>query len=273
MSLAPKPSVADVDEAVVRLGLRSDGTTFSSLSSLLRPVILDGHPAFLKVTNEPEELAGARALERWAGHGAVRVLRRNHNAIVLERAGPSLRSVASSDQNATAILCSVAARLHARTPTDLRGFPTLRRWFQSLFIDETPRFEPVREIADQLLARPDRRVLLHGDIHAENVLDGGGRGWLAIDPKGIVGARAFDYCNIFTNWTLEQVISNFEARLRVVSAVTGIDCLDLLRWIASWSALSGLWHLESGHEVAAALPHAVTDLALRRLRQNGGLSH
>ena len=268
--LAPKPSVADVDEAVVRLGLRSDGGTFSSLSSLLRPVTLDGRPAILKVTNEPEELAGVRALERWSGHGAVRVLRRNHNAIVLERAGPSLRSVANSDQDSTAILCGVGARLHARTPTDLHGFPTLQRWFRSLFVDETPRFDPVREIAVDLLARSGSQVLLHGDIHAENVLDGGGRGWLAIDPKGIVGAREFDYCNIFTNWTLEQVIGNFDARLRTVSVGAGIEYLDLLRWIASWSALSGIWHLEGGDEAAAALPHAVTDLALGRLREHDG---
>lgn len=268
MPPVPKPSVADVDEAVVRLGLRSDGATFSSLSSLLRPVTLDGRSALLKVTYEPEELAGARALERWSGRGAVRVLRRDRNAIVLERAGPSLRSVVSSDEEATSILCGVAARLHAQTPDDLDGFPTLQRWFRSLFIDATPRFDPVRQIAAGLLERPTSPVLLHGDVHAENVLDGGRRGWLAIDPKGIVGAREFDYCNIFTNWTLEQAIENFDARLRVVSIATGIECLDLLRWIASWSALSGIWHLEGGDEAAAAFPHAVTELALGRLRRH-----
>lgn len=265
MPLAPKPSLADVDQAVLRLGLRPDGATFSSLSSLLRPVLLDGQPAVLKVTNEPEELAGARALERWAGQGAVRVLRRDDNAIVLERAGPTLSSVAISDQDTTATLCGVAARLHHHTLTDRDGFPTLRRWFRSLLTDRTPRFDTVREMAEGLLAGSGSRVLLHGDIHAENVVDGAERGWLAIDPKGIVGAREFDYCNIFTNGTRPEIIGNFDARLRAVSVAAGIEVPDLLRWIACWSTLSGIWHLEDGNQVAAALPHAVTDLALDRL--------
>jgi aminoglycoside/hydroxyurea antibiotic resistance kinase len=41
--------------------------------------------------------------------------------------------------------------------------------------------------------------VLHGDLHHGNVLDFGLRGWLAIDPKGLLGERGFDFANIFTN--------------------------------------------------------------------------
>jgi streptomycin 6-kinase len=269
---APKPSTADLDEAVVRLGLQPDGAPFRSLSSLACRVTLDGRPVFLKVTNEQEELAGTRALERWDGNGAVRMLARSDNAIVLERAGQTLRSLVIEDGAATRVLCDVADRLHRHSPTHLDEFPTLRTWFRSLFADTTPRFDPVRTIATRLLDQVTLPVLLHGDLHHENVLDGGERGWLAIDPKGIVGAREFDYCNIFTNWTPQQTIEHFDSRLGIVASTAGIDRVDLLRWIASWSALSGIWHLEDGHQESASVPHAITDLALNRLSATGGVS-
>ncbi|MGH7918781.1 MAG: aminoglycoside phosphotransferase family protein [Candidatus Dormibacteraceae bacterium] len=265
MPLAPAPSTRDVDGAVVRLGLQRDGDPFRSLSSLVCRVTVEGRPAFLKVTNEPEELTGARALQKWAGHGAVRVLARDGNAMVLERAGATLRSSVADDIAATQVLCAVARRLHAHTPTGLQEFPALRRWFASLFADTTPRFDRVRAIADRLLDRVTAPVLLHGDLHQENVLDGGDRGWLAIDPKGIVGAREFDYCNIFTNWTRQQALRHFDTRLDLVTRIAAIDRADLLRWIAAWSALSGIWHLEDRHPAPASFPHAITDLALARL--------
>jgi hypothetical protein len=50
-----------------------------------------------------------------------------------------------------------------------------------------------------LVCRIERRdvVVLHGDMHHENILKFSSRGWLAIDPKGLVGERGFDYANIF----------------------------------------------------------------------------
>ncbi len=42
-------------------------------------------------------------------------------------------------------------------------------------------------------------ALMAGDLHHRNILDFGSRGWLAIDPKGILGERGFDFANIFCN--------------------------------------------------------------------------
>ena len=213
----PQPTRDDLTDAVIRLGLQLDGDPFRSLSSLVCLVTHEGRPAFLKVTNQPEELVGVRALEQWDGNGAVRVLARDGNAILLERAGQTLHSLVTDDASATQVLCDAAHRLHTNSPTDLDGFPTLQTWFSSLFGDTTPRFDQVRVIADRLLEHTTPPVLLHGDLHHENVLNGGDRGWLAIDPKGIRGAREFDFCNIFTNWTPQEAIGHFDARLDLVA--------------------------------------------------------
>jgi streptomycin 6-kinase len=50
-----------------------------------------------------------------------------------------------------------------------------------------------------LLAAPQDVCALHGDLHHGNVLDFKERGWLAIDPKGLIGDRGFDFANIFCN--------------------------------------------------------------------------
>ena len=39
-------------------------------------------------------------------------------------------------------------------------------------------------------------VVCHQDFHGGNVLAGGERGWLAIDPKPLVGERAFDLASL-----------------------------------------------------------------------------
>ena len=45
------------------------------------------------------------------------------------------------------------------------------------------------ETAQALLADPRERSVLHGDLHHDNALDFGARGWRAIDPKGLIGER------------------------------------------------------------------------------------
>jgi streptomycin 6-kinase len=45
------------------------------------------------------------------------------------------------------------------------------------------------------LTAPREEGVLHGDLHHDNVLDFGRRGWLAIDPHGLFGERGFDYAN------------------------------------------------------------------------------
>ncbi|TCN50414.1 streptomycin 6-kinase [Rhodococcus sp. SMB37] len=265
--LIPTPSTVDLENAAARLGFKLAGTPFRTQTSLLCPVTFEGQRGFVKVTNDPEELTGARALEKWAGNGAVRVLARQGNAVVLEYAGLPVRSVIPDDTAATTVLCAVAERLHSHTPEGFDGFPTLQRWFSSLFADTDSRFDHIREIADRLLGRSDRPVLLHGDLHHDNVLYTPRRGWLAIDPKGLAGPREFDYCNIFTNPTPHVAVGRFDSRVKAIADTAGIDPVDLLRWIACWGALSGIWHLEDGEVARASLPHAIAALAMERLGQ------
>lgn len=253
-----------------RLGVQLEGEPFATRACLLCWVRCGGEAGVLKMSHEEEEIAGPEALQWWSGEGAVRVLLRDGNAVVLERAGVALRQAMSDDVRATEVMCEVIERLHRRSRVERpQGFPALRPWMRSLLEDGSPRFDEARRYAIELLDADREPVLLHGDLHSENVLQGRGGEWLAIDPKGLVGPRAFDYCNLFTNWTLDESVAHFERRLAQVAQRARLERDELLRWIVAWSALSGLWYLEDGGAAEAAYPHAVMELALARLARRG----
>ena len=51
-------------------------------------------------------------------------------------------------------------------------------------------------LVDELVGTAERAVLLHQDLHVGNILRDEVRGWLAIDPKPLVGDPAFDAASL-----------------------------------------------------------------------------
>ena len=142
----------------------------------------------LKIALEKEERRGCRLMAWWQGEGAARVLAEDDGVLLLERATGtrSLAAMARSgqDDEATRILCEANSRLHrhrAPLPPDL---VPLTDWFEPLLEaqDQGGVIAEGRSVARELLERQQEIVVLHGDIHHENVLDAGPRGWIVIDP-------------------------------------------------------------------------------------------
>jgi streptomycin 6-kinase len=240
--------------------LHPDGPAIASRHARLLPVQGPDGPAMLKLVRHPEERGGGAVMEWWMGVGAARILAREGDALLLERAcgTRSLSAMArgGKDDEACRILCAVAARLHvprAAPPPPLVG---LARWFEPLLHAAAAHggvLARSAEAARALLAEPREQVVLHGDLHHDNVLDFGPRGWLAIDPKGLLGERGFDLANIFTNPDLEDPTRpvgtdprRFARRLEVVAEAAGMERTRLLRWILAWTGLSATWFLADG---------------------------
>jgi len=97
--------------------------------------------------------------------------------------------------------------------------------------------------------------VLHGDIHHQNILDFGADGWLAIDPKGLLGEHYFDYANIFCNPNEETAMKpgRLERQARVISERAGLDYQRLLQWGLAYAGLSAAWHFEEGSNADLAL--------------------
>jgi streptomycin 6-kinase len=247
-------------------------------SSWILPVRLGLTAAVLKVARTPDEQAGYRLMSWWDGDGAARVLASDDGALLLERAAgvQSLAHMARTGQDdlACRILCRAAAQLHAPragSPPDLHP---LDRWFAPLF-ELAPNhglLAPAAEMARELLAHPRDVRPLHGDLHHDNVLDFAERGWLAIDPHGLVGERTFDFANIFTNPDLADPTRPvatrpgcLETRLRVVTEETGVEAARMLQWIVAWTGLSAAWFLGDGDRVGAGIDLQINASARRLL--------
>jgi streptomycin 6-kinase len=121
------------------------------------------------------------------------------------------------------------------------------------------------ETAADLLATQRDVVVLHGDMHHENVLRFGSRGWLAIDPKGLVGERGFDYANIFCNPDSETATmpGRLVRQTRVVAEAAGLERSRLLAWILAWAGLSAAFSFEDGASAGCAL--RIAELAAAEL--------
>jgi streptomycin 6-kinase len=260
------------DDHLARWGLTADGEPIATRSSDLLPVRLAGVPAMLKIAREAEERWGGLLMGWWGGDGAARVLAQEGDALLLERAAGqgSLAEMARGgrDDEASRIICAVAARLHAPRRSPPPELIPLPRWFEALE-PAAARHGGILSLAAatgrELLAEPQEVVVLHGDIHHGNVLDFGARGWLAIDPKRLVGDRGFDFANLFCNPDL--AIATAPGRLArqasVVAEAAGLDRPRLLRWILAWSGLSAAWLLEDGER--AEIPLAVAGIAAAEL--------
>lgn len=255
------------DTYVRRWDLIPDGEPIVTRSGRLLPVRRAGEPAMLKLALDEEERLGGALMEWWGGDGAARVLAREGEAILLERA-EGTRSLAAmsrsgEDDEACRVLCSVAARLHAPRARPLPELVPLTRWFRALERAAAAHggiLVRCLETARALLAEPREVVVLHGDLHHDNVLDFGDRGWLAIDPKGLAGERSFDFANLFTNPDLADPSrpvatepGRFSRRLEIVVEAAGVERTRLLRWILAWTGLSAAWFLEDGDSPAIDL--------------------
>lgn len=258
-----------VDSYLRRWNLTPDGAAIRTPGSDLLPVAWQGRPAMLKVTRSAEERRG-NALMVWLdGQGAARVYRHEGAALLMERleSAPDLAALAlgGQDDEATRILCGAAAGLHRERPGRPPDLPELRRWFRSLGAAQARggAFAPAWATAQRLLADPRDVQPLHGDLHHGNVLRCPERGWLVIDPKGLIGERTFDFANLLCNPTPEHALTpgRLERQSALIAREAGLDRARLLAWVGAYAALSAAWHLEDGQEEPARQSLAVSALA------------
>lgn len=229
----------------------------------------------LKISHDELERQGAASLAYWAGQGAADVYECDGAALLMERAAGSASLMAMAnhgqDDEASQIACRVIAALHApRTRAWPDALVPLADWFQSLeqaAEREGGLFARAMKQAHELLASAEAARPLHGDIHHDNVLDFGARGWLAIDPKPLQGDRGFDYANLLCNPELATVTrpERFHRQLQVVSLAADLPPARLAGWTLAYAGLSAAWFLEDGDSVRAQSDLAVASLALGAL--------
>jgi streptomycin 6-kinase len=214
---------------------------------------------FLKVTRRSSgEWRSGRVLQAFRGRGVVDALEQTDGAVLLERLvpGTALSDACVSDEEATAIIAELIGQMAPASPA--AQVPSAEQWGQSFerhAANPPPCIpKPLHDAAhrtDRALCASQAAVrLLHGDLHHHNVLLDSRRGWVAIDPKGVIAEPAFEVgaalrnpsgrAELFTNpVVVRSRVDTFARRLR-------LEPSRVLGWAFAQAVLAALWDWEDG---------------------------
>ena len=227
----------------------------------------DGLPVVLKLLRwECDEWHSGQVLAAFGGRGTVRVLEHVPGAMLLERLTPGTPladlSLAGRDDEATEILAEVIAKL-SPSPARPDGVATVEAWgraFERYLATgdrqiARGRVEAAQRVFLDLCAGQRETRLLHGDLQHYNVLLDAGRGWVAIDPKGVVGEVEYELGAALRNpierpalFASREVV---ERRVGRFEAALGVDAGRVLAWAFAQAVLSAVWGVEDGFPVTA----------------------
>jgi streptomycin 6-kinase len=223
------------------------------------------------------------------GNGGVRLIDRHLHACLIEDAGDLLLRDCHrqfGDEKATDIVLVVLGELHATSPdAPPAELVSLRQHFNSLFDNAQYQSDPAfadtlrwtAALADDLLDGQTDIRPLHGDLHHDNIIGGGLRGWLAIDPQGLIGDPAYDVANVFGNplGGASDILnpSRVKTLARRFSLAIGCSETKILRYAAAHAGLSICWSLDDSGSADAqeniAERLAFADIVRRMLEGSG----
>ncbi|MGH2478392.1 MAG: aminoglycoside phosphotransferase family protein [Ktedonobacteraceae bacterium] len=225
----------------------------------------DGTPVVIKACSPTGEFAEeAEALRLFQNGSMARLLEvdEEREVLLMERLLPGtlLSSlVPEQDERATSILAAVMKRIWRPVPAQ-HSFPTVEGWGSGLkhlrpqynggYGPFSPRLvQEAQALFSELSASSPQHMLLHGDLHHENILLAGNT-WRAIDPKGVVGDPGYETGALFYNpfgWIVatpnpRKILAR---RLDQLAEELEMDRERIRGWGLAQSVLSAWWNVEN----------------------------
>lgn len=231
------------------------------------------------------------ALRLFNGKGACRLIDYDEEKywMLLERLNPGVMlSTMEDDEQATHIGAEVIQKIWRPLESDsklsdtqelapvLQKFIQLSDWFDGLkrlremFNGGTgPLNEKLVDRVEQsvkdFFAENHKPVLMHGDFHHFNILSSE-RGWLVIDPKGVIGPAGYELGPFLINpW---DELSNYwrmtKRRIDILHERLGFERERIREWGLAHAVISAWWSIEDNgdwHD-AANFAEMIADLPL-----------
>lgn len=251
--------IHELPELVAEMASSLDLRDLKEVTHLSDHSVLSGfqgnNPIILKLSLDSKNLAReAFALKCFSENGAIKLLAEDKGILLLERAipGHSLKkSFPDKEEESIKIACALMKKLHQASIPENHPFPDMKDWLRDLDKDwPLPHqyLQKARKRRDQLLATSEKKVLLHGDLHHDNILKKGEE-WVAIDPKGVMGESAYEVAAFIRNPIPEllnqadapNIISN---RLIHFSKLLELSPQRILDCCLVQSLLSWIWAIE-----------------------------
>lgn len=219
------------------------------------------------------------ALRHYDGHGAARLLAADaeRGSMLLERLLPGTPLSEVVDDAEATLAAADVMRQWRRPPPAEHDFPTVGDWARG-FERVRARFDggtgplPARLVTmaesryAELLASSEPPVLLHGDLHHDNILRAERQRWLAIDPKGVIGEPAYETGALLRN-PMPQLLQSSDPkrvlarRVDLLAERLGFDRQRIVEWGAAQAVLSAWWSVDD-HERGGEPAIAVAELLL-----------
>lgn len=209
----------------------------------------------------PELSSEMAALDLFNGQGAVILLDADpeQGMLLLERVRPGkMLSTLKDDEEATHLAADVMLKLW-KPITSNSALIQLSDWFKG-FDKLRKRFDGgTGPLEKKLVERAEMAVrdffseeytpmLIHGDLHHFNILSSE-RGWLAIDPKGVIGPPAYEVGPLLVNpWgdlsKCKEIQRLTVRRIAILSERLGFEKERIREWGIAHAILSAWWGIE-----------------------------
>ena len=238
-----------------------------------------------------EFLSEMETLRLFNGKGACKLLDTDEEKcwMLLERLDPGVMlATLEDDEKATHIAAEVMKKIWQ--PMEAGGLPPVQQpaarlqkfsqltdWFGGLkrlrqkFNGGTGPFteeivEHVEGAVKDFFAENHTPVLMHGDFHHYNILSSE-RGWLIIDPKGVIGPAGYEMGPFLINpWGKLLEVTNYrqitKRRIDIFHEHLGFERERIHEWALAHAVLSAWWGMDenTGWEYAWGIAEMLADL-------------
>lgn len=216
------------------------------------------NPIILKLSPDCEAIAQeARALKVFEGFGAVSLLDQQNHALLLQQAVPGIPL--KNYPKSLEIACKVIEKLRKAPLPQSNQFPHIETWLTTLDKEWKIPFkylEKARKLKRKLLLENSASpLLLHGDLHQENILKQGDD-WVVIDPKGVIGYPINEI------WVC---VEDPENDLQYLAQYFGYAFQDVVEWYYVHLILAACWQVEDNLDPSSFLTQAESVIPMMKL--------
>jgi len=224
-------------------------------------------PVVLKIGFDKTVVEGEmRALKFFNGHAAIELIdhHTDYNALLLQQAVPgnSLKSLYPLEYDYVMdAYIKTMKKLHNQRLSEHHSFPYIREWLSAIDqanSDKLPMalLNKAIQLKNNLLTTSKNELLLHGDLHHDNILNNGNE-WIIIDPKGVVGEAefeiaAFDFIHS-TELKNSDLRNLFNTRIQLISEKSNLDFQRIKDWVFVRLILSASWSMEDKSDPSWAI--------------------
>jgi streptomycin 6-kinase len=232
-----------LDECAEHWQLRVDAPYPDGNASLALPATRpDGALVVLKIQFPHQESDHeVDALQLWNGDGAVRLLDHDESshALLLERCAPGTHLSAAGPHAAIDVLIALLPRLWKPAGAPFRTLAQdVEQWIEHLPVNferagrpfEASLVDTAVEMLRDLVGSQGEQVLIHQDLHGDNVLAAEREPWLVIDPKPLVGEREFSVAPIVRSSELGHSPEAVRGRLARLTEELDLDHERARNW-------------------------------------------